>query len=412
MKKLLLLSIALFAFNACDDDNDPAPVDPVDPVDPVSETINVTGMLQGTHSWTSNNIYVLNQKVVVDAGATLNIEAGTIIKGSAGQGSLASALVVARGGMINAVGTADAPIIMTSVSDNIEVGQTAGTNLGATDQGLWGGLLVLGNAPSSFSGDVSELQIEGIPADDTFGLYGGSNAGDNSGTISYVSIRHGGAVIGADNEINGLTLGGVGNGTTINNVEVVANSDDGIEFFGGTVDVTNALVWACGDDLIDIDQAYSGTVSNAIVLAGANSDHGLEIDGPEGSMEDQFTLNNITLVGYFDAEGGEYADYRSNAMGASNNVAAYNFFAGKDVELDNDGVATNYNDGLLTFGTWQIEVPDGDSLEEIFNNKADNVTVTGFGSTASNVAAGSQTVGCDTSALAWTYANAAAGLGW
>ena len=408
MKKYLLLFIAIFAFSACSDDDDPAPVDPVDPVDPVSETINVTGMLQGTHNWTSNNTYVLNQKVVVDAGATLNIEAGTVIKGSAGQGSLASALVVARGGMINAVGTADAPIIMTSVSDDLSTMD----DLGPEDQGLWGGLLVLGYAPCSFSGDVSELQIEGIPADDTFGLYGGNDASDNSGTISYVSIRHGGAVIGADNEINGLTLGGVGNGTTINNVEVIANSDDGIEFFGGTVDVSNALVWACGDDLLDIDQAYSGTISNSIVLAGSNSDHGMEIDGPEGTFSDQFTLNNITLVGYFDAEGGEYADYRSNAMGASNNVAAYNFFAGKDVELDNDGVATNYNDGLLTFGTWQIEVPDGDSLEEIFNNKADNVTVTGYGSTASNVAAGSQTVGCDTSALAWTYANAAAGLGW
>ena len=407
MKKYLLLFIAIFAFSACSDD-DPAPVDPVDPVDPVSETINVTGMLQGTHNWTSNNTYVLNQKVVVDAGATLNIEAGTVIKGSAGQGSLASALVVARGGMINAVGTADAPIIMTSVSDDLSTMD----DLGPEDQGLWGGLLVLGYAPCSFSGDVSELQIEGIPADDTFGLYGGNDASDNSGTISYVSIRHGGAVIGADNEINGLTLGGVGNGTTINNVEVIANSDDGIEFFGGTVDVSNALVWACGDDLLDIDQAYSGTISNSIVLAGSNSDHGMEIDGPEGTFSDQFTLNNITLVGYFDAEGGEYADYRSNAMGASNNVAAYNFFAGKDVELDNDGVATNYNDGLLTFGTWEIEVPDGDSLEEIFNNKADNVTVTGFGANASDVAAGSQTVGCDTSALAWTFANAAAGLGW
>ena len=409
MKKLLLLTFALFAFNACSDDDDPAPAPvPVDP-DPVSETINVTGMLSGANTWTSNNTYILNQKVVVDAGATLTIEAGTVIKGSAGAGSLASALVVARDGQIFANGTADAPIIMTSVADNLD------GNLDPSSpdtQGLWGGLLVLGNAPCSFEGDVVEAQIEGIPADDTFGLYGGNDASDNSGVITYVSVRHGGAVIGENNEINGITLGGVGNGTVIENIEVVANSDDGIEFFGGTVNVTNALVWACGDDLIDIDQAYSGTVSNAIVLAGANSDHGMEIDGPEGTFSDQFNLNNITLVGYFDAEGGEYADYRSNAMGASNNVAAYNFFAGKDVELDNDGVATNYNDGLLTFGTWEIEVPDGDSLEAIFNNKADNVTVSGFGSTASNVAAGSQTVGCDTSALAWTYANAAAALGW
>ena len=409
MRKFSKILIAVLFLYACSDDQ-PQIIEPINPGN--SEVINVSGMLQGVHNWTSNNIYVLNQKVVVDSEATLNIEAGTIIKGTAGQGSLASALVIARGGMINANGTENAPIIFTSVSDNIEIGQSSGTNLGPNDQGLWGGVLILGNAPCSFSGDVSELQIEGIPADDTFGLYGGNNPSDNSGTISYVSIRHGGAVIGADNEINGLTLGGVGNGTTINNVEVIANSDDGIEFFGGTVDVSNALVWACGDDLLDIDQAYSGTISNSIVLAGANSDHGMEIDGPEGSFSDQFTLNNITLVGYNDAEGGEYADYRSNAMGASNNVAAYNFFAGKDIELDNDGVANNYNAGLLTFGAWEIEVPEGDSIEAIFNNKAENVSVEGFGSTASNVAAGSQTVGCDTSALAWTYANAAAALGW
>ena len=407
MKKLLLLTFALFAFNAGSDDDDPAPA-PV-PVDPVSETINVTGMLSGANTWTSNNTYILNQKVVVDAGATLTIEAGTVIKGSAGAGSLASALVVARGGQIFANGTADAPIIMTSVADNLD------GNLDPSSpdtQGLWGGLLVLGNAPCSFEGDVVEAQIEGIPADDTFGLYGGNDPSDNSGVITYVSVRHGGAVIGENNEINGITLGGVGNGTVIENIEVVANSDDGIEFFGGTVNVTNALVWACGDDLIDIDQAYSGTVSNAIVLAGANSDHGMEIDGPEGSFEDQFVLNNITLVGNSVTENGEYADYRSNAQGATNNLAAWGFQVGKDIELDNDGVATNYNDGILTFGTIQIDVPDGDSLADIFNNRADNVVVEGFGSTASDVAQASQTVGCDTSALAWTYANAAAALGW
>ena len=407
MKKLLLLTFALFAFNAGSDDDDPAPA-PV-PVDPVSETINVTGMLSGANTWTSNNTYILNQKVVVDAGATLTIEAGTVIKGSAGAGSLASALVVARGGQIFANGTADAPIIMTSVADNLD------GNLDPSSpdtQGLWGGLLVLGNAPCSFEGDVVEAQIEGIPADDTFGLYGGNDPSDNSGVIRYVSVRHGGAVIGENNEINGITLGGVGNGTVIENIEVVANSDDGIEFFGGTVNVTNALVWACGDDLIDIDQAYSGTVSNAIVLAGANSDHGMEIDGPEGSFEDQFVLNNITLVGNSVTENGEYADYRSNAQGATNNLAAWGFQVGKDIELDNDGVATNYNDGILTFGTIQIDVPDGDSLADIFNNRADNVVVEGFGSTASDVAQASQTVGCDTSALAWTYANAAAALGW
>ena len=93
-----------------------------------------------------------------------------------------------------------------------------------------------------FAGNVTEFQIEGIPASDANGLYGGNDATDNSGTITYVSIRHGGGEIGEGNEINGLTLAGVGSATTINNIEVVANVDDGIEFFGGTVNASNLLV--------------------------------------------------------------------------------------------------------------------------------------------------------------------------
>ncbi|MDP5139240.1 MAG: hypothetical protein NWP83_02075, partial [Spirosomaceae bacterium] len=149
-------------------------------------------------------------------------------------------------------------------------------------QGRWGGLIILGKAPISVEVGA-EAQIEGIPADESYGRYGGTEAADNSGVLEYVSIRHGGITIGANNEINGLTLGGVGSGTVINNVEVANTADDGIEFFGGTVNVTNALVWSQGDDGYDVDQAYAGTVTNFIYIAGNNSDHGLEIDGPEGS---------------------------------------------------------------------------------------------------------------------------------
>ncbi|NNK69104.1 MAG: hypothetical protein HKO96_01405, partial [Flavobacteriaceae bacterium] len=312
-----------------------------------------------------------------------------------------------------AVGTPTQPIIFTSTSDNIEVGETAGTNLDESNRGLWGGLIVLGNAPCSFSGDVSELQIEGIPADDTFGLYGGDDTADDSGVIQYVSIRHGGALIGEGNEINGLTLGGVGNGTVIDNVEIVANVDDGIEFFGGTVNATNLLVWAQGDDALDIDQAYSGTIDNAVVVLGDISDHALEVDGPEGTSNGQFTLQNLTLIGNLNTDNGEYADYRSNAQGMSNNIFAYGFKDGSDVELDNDGVATNYNNGDLTFSNWEIVLPAGvTNVEDIFVNKAENVMVTGFGTEATAVTEGNQTVGANTSLLSWTYSNVAGALGF
>ena len=383
--------------------------------DPCTGLVQISGELTGTNNWTNNNIYVLNQKVVVGDGATLNIEAGTIIKGATGQGSLASALIVARGGTINALGTAEAPIVFTSIQDNIDVGQKAGTNLNENNQGLWGGVLILGYAPGSFRGDVDEVQIEGIPADDVFGLYGGDDPEDNSGVFKYVSIRHGGALIGEGNEINGLTLGCVGRGTEINNVEVVANVDDGVEYFGGTVDTQNMLVWAQGDDGLDIDQAYSGTISNSVVILGNNSDHGLEIDGPEGARSGQFILNNITLIGNAATSNGEYADYRSRAMGASNGVFAYGFPEGKDVELDNNGVSQNFLDGILTFSDWEVVGFDnsifvekvatddnGDPTEEKIILNPDFTTRAATWTT--QVEQGANSVGANLGDFDWTYA--------
>ena len=422
MKKILLIALVVssLVFTGCfKDDDTPIIIEETTIYinDPGGSSdcpiVAVSGAITSSTTWTADNIYQLNQKVVVAEGVTLTINPGTIIKGSAGTGSLASALIVARGATLNAQGTADQPIIFTSTSDNITCGETAGTNLDENDRGLWGGLIVLGYAPCSFSGDITEAQIEGIPADDTFGLYGGTDAADSSGVLQYISIRHGGALICEGNEINGLTLGGVGNGTVINNIEVVANVDDGIEFFGGTVNATNLLVWAQGDDALDIDQAYSGTIDNAVVVLGDFSDHAFEIDGPEGSATGSFTLQNATIIGNQITENGEYADYRSNAMGTTSNIFAYGFKDSSDVELDNDGVATNYNNGLLTFGTWEIVLPTGvTNVTDIFANKAENVTVTGFGSTATAVTQGTQTVGATTSNLSWTYANAAASLGF
>ena len=416
MKKTIftLSAIVALAFTGCmQDEAPPILEDPGNSGTVGNNTVSVSGMISESTTWTNDNIYVLNQKVVVPSGVVLTIQAGTIIKGTEGTGSLASALIIAQGGKLNAVGTATEPIIFTSINDNIEVGQTAGTNLNETNSGLWGGLIVLGYAPSSFSGDVDVVQIEGIPADDTFGLYGGEDATDNSGVYQYISIRHGGALIGEGNEINGLTLGGVGSGTVIENIEVVANVDDGIEFFGGTVNATNLLVWAQGDDAIDIDQGYSGIIDNAIVILGANSDHAFEIDGPEGTATGSFTLRNSTIVGNSVTENGEYADYRSRAMGRTENIYAYGFKGSSDVELDNDGVATNYNDGLLTFGAWEIVLPTGVSeVTDIFVNKAATVDVSGFGSTATAVSAAASTVGATTSLLSWTYANAKAELGF
>lgn len=294
---------------------------PETPTTPATPNTVVSGAISVNTTWTADVIYELAGKVVVESGATLTIQPGTIIKGREGSGTLASALVIARGGKINANGTSAAPIIFTSVLDNIKVGEIVGTNLTELDFGLWGGVIVLGNAPISAANGDNVAQVEGIPTSDTFGAFGGADANDNSGVLNFISIRHGGALIGEGNEINGLTLGGVGSGTTVTNIEVIANLDDGIEFFGGTVNVSNVLIGFQGDDGLDIDMNYSGTITNFLVINNGNSDKGLEIDGPEGStyVNGLFSLVN----GICKVEGSaSYAtcDFKDKAQGTLTNV--------------------------------------------------------------------------------------------
>jgi len=252
----------------------------------------LTGTITENTVLTADRIWILGGRVTITSGVTLTIEPGTIIKGESGSGANAAVLIIARGGKLMAEGTADLPIIFTSIADEIEVGGFVSPNLEPDYNGLWGGLIICGNAP--ISADADAVQIEGIPASDQNGLYGGNNPADNSGVLRYISIRHGGANIGSGNEINGLTLGGVGNGTTIEHIEVVGNQDDGIEFFGGTVNVSNTVVWNAGDDSYDVDQSWAGTLNNWIEIDGA--DHALELDGAEGTLVADFSLTNGTFI--------------------------------------------------------------------------------------------------------------------
>lgn len=300
-------------------------------------TVNRSGALTANETWTADKIWVLQGKVYVPNGITLTIQPGTIIKGAEGQESLASALIVQRGGILLAEGTADAPIIFTSILDNIQVGQTEGTNLTRTDNEKWGGVAILGRAPISAQSGDTETNLEGIPAGDGQGLYGGSNPADYSGKMAYISIRHGGISIGEGNELNGLTLGGVGSATEISNIEIYATLDDGIECFGGTVDITNALVYYQGDDGIDLDMNYSGTIENFIVIHGdgIGTDEGLEIDGPEGTTytTGMFTLRN-GLVKSDGSTDGTPADFKDKAQGTIENVTFdYTSVGGKAIKI-------------------------------------------------------------------------------
>lgn len=280
----------------------------------------------GNINWTKDTVYILNGFVFVDSAQVLNIAAGTVVQGKAGTGSNASALIIARDGKINATGTSAEPIVFTFEGDN------GGTS--ATTRGSWGGLIVLGKA--SLNSTPGETQIEGIPTSETRGLYGGSLDTDNSGTLSYVSIRHGGTNIGNDNEINGLTLGGVGSSTTLDHIEIVGNNDDGIEWFGGTANIKYLIAAYCADDALDYDEGYRG--KNQFVICyqdptAGSADRGGEHDG--GTTPETATpyatpaFWNVTSIGNPTSRA---LTFRDNAGGEYHNSIFVNYAKGVDVE--------------------------------------------------------------------------------
>lgn len=386
----ILLSMSVVVLSSCSkDDNETTPT-----TEPSSYTVSAN--ITTNTTWATGKTYILAGRIAVTSGATLTIEPGVVVKGQAGTGANATALLIARGGKLMAEGTAAKPIIFTSVADELQPGQTVSPNLDPDLNGLWGGLIILGNAPISAS--AASVQIEGIPASDPNGLYGGDVSDDNSGVIRYVSIRHGGANIGEGNEINGLTLGGVGSGTTIENIEIVGNQDDGVEFFGGTVNPKNILVWNSSDDGIDTDQAWGGTLDNFVVIAGPETDHALEIDGPEGTMIAAHTVMNGTLIG---SDVAELGDFRDGARGTFKNLYFVNFpdpaVNGRgDLSLSGDKTLATFASGDLKFENLQATLPTGVELSAVFKEGTDAY--------ATAVAAGQNTVGADLTQFAWTWA--------
>ncbi len=251
-----------------------------------------------TYTWTADNVYFLDGLVYLEAGGILNIEAGTVIRGAAeiSTGDQTSALIISRGAQIFARGTATAPIIFTAEDDNLI---TFG-DFDPRDRGEWGGVIILGKA--TIARPDGEDGVEGIDADEERAQFGGTEDDDNSGILNYVSIRHGGASLSPNNEINGLTLGGVGSGTTIDYIEVFSNLDDGIELFGGTVAVTHAATAFCGDDAFDYDFGWRGkgqfwfSLQSAAISTGRAGEH-------DGAKPDELapfskpTIYNVTYVG-------------------------------------------------------------------------------------------------------------------
>jgi hypothetical protein len=280
MKKLLVLFASLTIFGCSKDlGGDVAPVN-------VPTSTTLSGNITSTTTLTSDKEWVLKGYVYVTDGAKLIIQPGTTIKSDISE---KGALCIERGAQIVAEGTAAKPIIFTS-----------GRPVGERTPGDWGGIVILGRAKTN---RTSEPTIEG-------GIgraFGGTNDLDNSGILKYVRIEYAGIAAMPNSEINALTLGGVGSGTTIENVQTIYANDDAFEFFGGTVNAKNLYAYGTADDDFDFDFGYRGKVSNSVskrdpqFVDNGDAGNGVECDNDgTGSTAEPFThpiLDNMILVG-------------------------------------------------------------------------------------------------------------------
>lgn len=298
-------------------------------------TIQVEGSTNQNTQFDSSKTYLLKGFVYVEAGATLTIQPGTIIKGDkASKGTL----IIKRGGKINANGSAVHPIIFTSSQAT-----------GSRNPGDWGGLIVCGKAPINLPG--GEGQIEGGPD----ALYGGTDAADNSGILKYVRIEYAGIPFQPNQEINGLTLGGVGHGTQIDYIQVSYCGDDSYEMFGGTVNLKHIISYKTTDDDLDTDNGYSGKVQFGVVLRDANiadvsGSNGFESDndaaGSSLTPTTRAIFSNISVFGpKQDTSSTVNSNFKRGAhLRRNTQTCIYNsLISGYPVGLLVDGTATEGN---------------------------------------------------------------------
>ncbi len=282
--------------------------------EPTSEVIGnlnsgvMNGGLEEDYTLTASTVYNLNSSFVVQSGATLTIPAGTRIQ--ALNGGTSVYIAVLKGGKINIQGTASNPVFMSSASGN---------------PGDWGGLTICGDATTS-AGVDAEAEVGGF-------IYGGTNDTDNSGSISYLVIKGTGAQINADSQYNGVSLYGVGSGTSITNVAVINGSDDGFEFFGGTVSASNLYLENNEDDSIDWTEGWNGTVDNAYIshtIAGFST----VFEGDKVNGNPKF--NNITAIS---TVGGTALQFKKESGGTITGLS----LSGYDVSIDmkDDGPLAN-----------------------------------------------------------------------
>lgn len=264
-----------------------------------TDTVTLSGVLSTTRTLVATTLYRLDGKYFIKSGGRLVIPAGTRIEGVKKTNTkLASALVVTKGGKIEATGTPTSPVVFTSAAT-------------AKLPGDWGGVVILGKARINQSNNpiIEGIDQPSLPAgvDVTYGTFGSdANNADNSGIFRYVRIEYAGAQIATDNELNGLTLGGVGSGTELHHVEVAYGADDAFEFFGGRVHAKYLVALAPNDDAFDFDFGYQGNLQYllAVLKTGytfSANPNGIESDndgtGSAAAPRTLPTISNLTIIG-------------------------------------------------------------------------------------------------------------------
>jgi hypothetical protein len=357
MKKLLGLILVLGLFSCKKElGGDVTPIN-------VPTTTTLSGNINTTTTLTSDKVWTLKGYVYVTDGAKLIIQPGTtIISDIAEKG----ALIIERGAQLLAEGTSTKPIVFTS-----------GKAVGERMPGDWGGVVLLGRATTN---RTSEPTIEG-------GIgrpYGGTNDLDNSGILKYVRIEYAGIAAMPNSEINALTLGGVGSGTIIENVQTIYANDDAFEFFGGTVNAKNLYAYATADDDYDFDFGYRGSVSYSVskrdplFVDAGDAGNGVECDNDgTGTSAQPFThpkLDNMILVGPFDvtalANHNLGLRWRRATQFTITNSKIVGYQKGA-FSMESNETAQAYKDGVSKFQNNEVQ-----SYDPLLNFKSTSAVIT------------------------------------
>jgi len=329
-----LMMLSLFVISCSDDDDNGG----------VTPDQGFNGTITEDLTLDPSVTYELSGEVLVAEGVTLTIPAGTEIVSAQGTGNF---LAVLQGGSIDIQGTPTDPVIMRSTGN----------------AGDWGGLLLCGNAPTTAGSDVT-AEVGGL-------VYGGTDASDSSGSIDYLIIRDAGAQINADSQYNGLSLYGVGSGTSISNVAIINGADDGVEFFGGTVNASNIYLENNEDDAVDWTEGWNGTLSNAYVVN--------TIEGFSTAIEADGTASNPTIENFtaISSTGGLAIQMKAASSATINGFSATGFeilfeFAGSSgaADLVIDGEPANEDDDAVYQSSptnasafaWATDVASGNQL--------------------------------------------------